>query len=206
MSVWFCDRDPKFMSHVIAVAYTTPCFEAPALLLEIKNNYADDPMYDGMQGEMFVRGEFYSKICSAIASSTPSSLEFVAKYMTDDDKEVKDLALSDIEHIKSLYGDKKRPPFRFSMIGLKEGDVVCHYREPDVRPIIANDRQVEYNGNLYSLNQLAEEYDLFHQRMLPGPYYFRTEDGKNLLAMRYEAERKMTELPTKAKKKKEIER
>lgn len=41
----------------------------------------------------------------------------------------------------------RRPPFRFSMLGLKPGDVVAFAQDPDVRAVVVDDSHVEYEGH-----------------------------------------------------------
>lgn len=49
---------------------------------------------------------------------------------------------------------KRRPRFRFSMVGIKSGEYITFiYTQTKVR--VASDRKVEYKGNIYTLSELT---------------------------------------------------
>lgn len=81
---------------------------------------------------------------------------------------------------------KRRPPFRFSMIGLMEGDEVAFVGNPDIRASVLDDSHVLYDGKRYSLSSLAAEL-YGGNSALQGPAYFMF-DGETLDQLRNEAE------------------
>lgn len=67
-----------------------------------------------------------------------------------------------------------QPPFKFSMVGLKPGDVVAFAQDPDKRATVVDDSHVEYEGVTSSLSALAEQ--LTGRGSLRGPQYFTYGD------------------------------
>lgn len=67
----------------------------------------------------------------------------------------------------------RRPPFKFSMVGLKPGDVVAFVQDPGKRATVVDDSHVEYEGVTSSLSALAEQ--LTGSSALQGPLYFTYE-------------------------------
>ena len=58
--------------------------------------------------------------------------------------------LDSIEKAKS-----KRPPFRFSMLGIKPGTVLVHSHDPNATCTVYDDRQVTFEGQIMSLSHSA---------------------------------------------------
>lgn len=83
---------------------------------------------------------------------------------------------------------KMRPPFRFSMIGLSEGDEVVFCNNPAIVATVANDKQVLYGGKTWSLSGLAG-YILGKDSSVgvQGPLYF-AHNGVPLANLRDEIE------------------
>ena len=79
----------------------------------------------------------------------------------------------------------KKPPFRFSMVGIKPGDKVIFTKDKNVVATVVDDRHIEYNGETTSLSGLAEK--LLHKLSLQGTLYF-TFNGKTLNDLRAEME------------------
>ena len=84
----------------------------------------------------------------------------------------------------------RHPPFKFSMIGLKPGDVVI-FESTDMEVKVASDNTIEYQGKEFTLNRFVVEY-LPEERRIPagtyqGPKYF-TYDGKTLWQLRLDKE------------------
>lgn len=82
-----------------------------------------------------------------------------------------------------------KKPFKFSMIGLKEGDIVTLLGHDEVKCKVADDRRVEFNGEIYSLSTLAlklyKELDNRNWKTIHGPAYFNYK-GKKLTQIRRE--------------------
>ena len=81
---------------------------------------------------------------------------------------------------------KRRPPFRFSMIGLAEGDEVALAKDPTKVAVVAGEWHVTYDGATYSLTRLAQDL-LGKEHGIAGPWHF-TYNGKLLGELRNEAE------------------
>ena len=86
----------------------------------------------------------------------------------------------------------RRPPFRFSMIGLKTGDELT-FDSTGAKVKVASDNTIEYQGKEFTLNRFVVEY-LPEEKRIPagtyqGPKYF-TYNGKNLWQLRLEEEGK----------------
>lgn len=76
----------------------------------------------------------------------------------------------------------RRPPFKFSMVGLKPGDVVTFVQDPDKRATVVDDSHVEYEGVTSSLSALAEQLTGCGHA-LQGPQFF-TYEGELLTERR----------------------
>lgn len=79
----------------------------------------------------------------------------------------------------------KREAFKFSLIGLVEGDEVTYIKDENIIAVIVDDNHVLYNGKKYSLSGLAQE--LSGTSAKQGPKYF-LYDGENLDDLRREIE------------------
>lgn len=81
----------------------------------------------------------------------------------------------------------RKPPFRFSMVGLKPGDRVAFAGDPSKAATVVDDRRVEYGGVTTSLSSLAESLTGSGHAM-QGPLYF-TYDGETLADRRNRMEK-----------------
>jgi len=86
----------------------------------------------------------------------------------------------------------RRPPFKFSMIGLKPGDELT-FDSTGVKVKVTSDNTIDYQGKEFTLNRFVLEY-LPEEKRIPagtyqGPKYF-TYNGKNLWQLRLEKEGK----------------
>lgn len=88
---------------------------------------------------------------------------------TEDEKEAKAIS-------------KQRPPFKFSMVGIKVGERVAYVKDSKVLATVIDDRHVEYNGETMSLTALAKHLQ-GNDRAIQGPAYF-TYKGEKLSEMR----------------------
>ena len=85
----------------------------------------------------------------------------------------------------------RRPPFKFSMIGLKKGDTLV-FDSTGINVRIATENTIEYKGVEYTLNQFVLKY-LPNDKRTPseayqGPKYFSFQ-GKNLWRLRLQQEK-----------------
>lgn len=85
----------------------------------------------------------------------------------------------------------RRPPFKFSMIGVPVGSQLTFLYDEGRTCITVDDSQVEYAGEIYSLTGLAKK--LLNERgryasNVPGPKFF-TYQGESLSHLRNVAER-----------------
>lgn len=69
----------------------------------------------------------------------------------------------------------RRPPFRFSMVGLNSGDKVAYVNDPSKIAVVVDDKRVEYDGVTTSLSALAERLTGSGHAM-QGPLYFTYEN------------------------------
>ena len=84
---------------------------------------------------------------------------------------------------------KKRPPFKFHMIGMKPGTLLS-FTLADIQVIVASDDKVEYEGKQYMLSQFCQQFDPkegSENQQYQGPAYF-TFQGKTLTKLRDEQE------------------
>lgn len=81
---------------------------------------------------------------------------------------------------------ERRPPFQFSMVGIKPGDEVAFTRNMKVVATIVDDKHVEYDGQTMSLTALAKQL-LGSDKAIQGPAYFAFK-GEKLSDMRKRAE------------------
>lgn len=83
--------------------------------------------------------------------------------------------------------EKIKAPFKFSMIGLKPGTKINLLGHEDVKCEIADDKRVEYKGELYSLSELAlkllKKYEHKDWKSAQGPAFFCYK-GKTLRDIR----------------------
>ena len=76
----------------------------------------------------------------------------------------------------------RKPPFRFSMVDMHEGDVITFVNDPSQTAIVASDRKVLYQGEITSLSWLAQVL-LKKDNPVQGTLYF-TYEGETLDARR----------------------
>ena len=92
----------------------------------------------------------------------------------------------DREEAKKAECDRQqRPPFRFSMIGLKPGDKVYYKKNKNVIAIIVDDFHVKYGDITYSLSSLAKELEK-SKYSVQGPIFFTDINGNTLDKLRTE--------------------
>lgn len=84
----------------------------------------------------------------------------------------------------------RRPPFKFSMIGLKPGDSIT-FESTGVILKVASENTIEYNGEEYTLNRFVTTFLPDEKRIPAGTYQgpkFFTYKGKSLWTLRLEKE------------------
>ena len=104
----------------------------------------------------------------AVEDVTPTVQENVANVDTD--------AREAIVRFKS----SRKAPMKLSQIGITPGTILT-YTDGDATCVVVNDKQVEYQGALYSLSGLAQEL-MSYPRSVRGSQYF-TYQGKRLSEM-----------------------
>lgn len=93
--------------------------------------------------------------------------------------------------VQDASHNKRRPPFRFSMIGLAEGDEIAFIEDPGKIATVVDDSRVEYGGETHSLSFLAGLLlGRENSTGIAGPHYF-TYDGEVLDAIRTDVEANM---------------
>lgn len=94
----------------------------------------------------------------------------------------------DKEESKRAQKDKQqRPPFKFSMIGMKPGDKIYYKKNKSVIAIVVDDSHVKYGDITYSISSLAKELEKLSYPV-QGPIFFTDATGKTLDALRTEKE------------------
>lgn len=95
------------------------------------------------------------------------------------------------EEVKPVEGKIRRPPFKFSMIGLKPGDVVF-FEHGDIPVTVVSENTVSYDNEIYTLSRFCKHFmpeEGSENREYQGPAHF-TLNGKTLDEMRKEKETK----------------
>lgn len=83
---------------------------------------------------------------------------------------------------------KRRPPFKFNMIGLAEGDEVAFVDDPSKVATVVDDSHISYNDEIHSLSSLAGVLlGRSNSNGIAGPQYF-TYDGEVLASIRNDVE------------------
>lgn len=98
-----------------------------------------------------------------------------------------------LSHIEEHFNDvaPRRTPFKFSMIGLKEGDKVM-FAPSEIEVRVASDNTIEYYGEFYTLSRFCKHFmpdENSDKKEYQGPAYF-TYKGKSLDDIRKEKENK----------------
>ena len=96
----------------------------------------------------------------------------------NDDADVNNGSDSDVDVIPK----KKKPPFKFSMVDMHEGDVIQFIHDPNITAIVASDKKILYQGEVTSLSWLAQVL-LKKDTPVQGTLYF-TFEGETLDARR----------------------
>lgn len=92
---------------------------------------------------------------------------------------------------KNIQKSPQKPPFKFSMIDLKIGDVIT-FIPTGVEVTIASDCKVEYQGRLWSLSAFTGTFLPEEKRTKSGAYQgpkFFSYEGKSLKDIRDEKEK-----------------
>ncbi|MDD7112404.1 MAG: GIY-YIG nuclease family protein [Coriobacteriaceae bacterium] len=93
----------------------------------------------------------------------------------------------------------RRSNLRFSLIGLRAGDLVQFKNDPTKSAVVCDDAHVTYEGEKYSLSKLAQKL-LDTDRPLQGPAYFTYDDElltDRRLRMEQEAAHEVSQTPNK---------
>lgn len=86
----------------------------------------------------------------------------------------------------------RRPPFKFSMIGLKPGDVV-YFEHGDIPVTVVSENTVAYDNDIYTLSRFCKHFmpeEGSENREYQGPAHFIL-NGKTLDEIRKEKEKKL---------------
>ncbi len=91
---------------------------------------------------------------------------------------------------KSSMKDERRPPFKFSMIGLKPGDVV-YFEHGKIPVTVVSENTVEYANEIYTLSRFCKHFmpgEGSENREYQGPRHFIYQ-GKTLDEIRKDKEK-----------------
>ena len=93
---------------------------------------------------------------------------------------------------KKVAGEKnRRPPFKFSMIGLKPGDVV-YFEHGDIPVTVVSENTIAYDNEIYTLSRFCKHFmpsDDSKNKEYQGPAHF-LYNGRTLDDIRKEIEKK----------------
>jgi len=100
--------------------------------------------------------EFYAMS----AEDAYALLECIAKISGTEDR-LKRMApegheILDEQIAQEVHETARRGPFRFSECGIAPGSEIVFIDDPSVKPIVVDDRRIEYNGETTSLSALAQ--------------------------------------------------
>lgn len=114
-----------------------------------------------------------------------SILYAIAKISGTSKRLIKKVSVSEQKKVDNA----KKQEFKFSLIGLKKGDVLTFYHYDDIKCKIIDDKRVEFNGKNYSLSSLGlkllKEKERKKWKSIQGPAYFYYK-GKSLSMIRAE--------------------
>lgn len=101
-----------------------------------------------------------------------------------------------INPVRSLKKSGQKPPFKFSMIGLKQGDVIT-FNPTNTKVIISeDDKTIIYKGDKYTLTGFCKKFMPDDKRIpsnaYQGPLYFSYKN-KALTKIRKEQEKELSE-------------
>ena len=77
-------------------------------------------------------------------------------------------------------------PFRFSECGIQPGSEIVYVDDPSIRPVVVDDRHIEYGGETTSLSALAQKIKGF-DHPTQGTLWF-TYNGEKLVDLRLRME------------------
>jgi len=123
---------------------------------------------DTVDGKKRVR-EFYM----ISAEEAYNIFEAIAEISGTKDRLTKVALTEKDEQEETAATATRRSRFTFSMLDITVGSELVYVDDPNIKCIVANDRQVEYQGQLYTLSAL--DY-LFSGQCRQGPRYFTYND------------------------------
>ena len=124
--------------------------------------------------------------------------EYIEQHFDDAAQTEEPVVPASVKKAKPKKRDKpktqtdRRPPFKFSMIGLKKGDVI-NFESTGVEVRVVSDNTIEYQGEEFTLNRFVTKYLPDEKRIPAGTYQgpkFFMYNGKSLWQLRLEKERK----------------
>lgn len=65
--------------------------------------------------------------------------------------------LEDEKQAEEARENAKRGKFHFSEVGIKQGEEVVFIEDESIRPVVVDDRHIEYKGQVFSLSALAQQ-------------------------------------------------
>lgn len=120
--------------------------------------------------------------CIAKISGTIDKL----KRLTPEGHEILDQKIAD-----EIKETARRGPFRFSDCHIPFGSELVYTDDPSVRPVVVDDRHIEYNGETTSLSALAQKLKGF-DHPVQGTLWF-TYLGEKLIDIRERLEKELPE-------------
>ena len=123
--------------------------------------------------------------------------QYIEQHFDDAAPSEKPVALAPAKKAKPKKQDKpkakadRRPPFKFSMIGLKPGDVV-YFEHGDIPVTVVSENTVAYDSEIYTLSRFCKHFMLdegSENREYQGPAHF-LYNGRTLDDIRKEKEKK----------------
>ena len=142
---------------------------------------------ENFEGKKRVR-EFYAmtaedayKLLEGIAKINGMTSNLKKYSMTQKDKVAEETA----EEIKEEKHERQSP-FAFSKCGIKFGEIIEFYADSNIKCVVVDDKNVEYDGQIYSLSALAAKLAK-SKWPVAGPRYFKYNgEGLNTIRRRFE--------------------
>lgn len=98
--------------------------------------------------------------------------------------------LLDEQTAKDVEDTQRRGPFKFTVVDIPFGDEIVFVDNPTVKPVVTDDRHIEYDGETTSLSALARKLKGFDHQ-IQGTLWF-TYEGETLndRRLRFEVQQK----------------
>ena len=126
--------------------------------------------------ETFDGSERVKEFYAMSAEEAYALLECIAKISGTEDRlqrmQPEGHEILDEQIAEEVKETAKRGPFRFSMCNIKPGDTITYIEDESIKPIVIDDRHIEWNGETTSLSALAQKLKGF-EHPVQGTLWFK---------------------------------